>query len=460
MTALAATLARLDLNLDAALARLFALLAIPSVSTDPAFKPECGRAAQWVCDELSSLGFAASVRPTAGHAMVVGHARAARAEAPHVLFYGHYDVQPPDPLDLWETEPFKPRLADAPTGRRIVARGAADDKGQVMTFIEACRAFRDTGGLPCHVTVLIEGEEETGSPSLPAFIAAHGAELKADVALICDTNMWDQNTPAITTSLRGLVLEEVVIRGASRDLHSGLFGGAAINPIRVLGRIISDLHDAAGRVTLPGFYDGVAETPDEIKAQWRALNFSDADFLRDVGLGVCAGEKGRGVLEAIWARPTCDVNGIIGGYTGKGSKTVLPAQASAKFSFRLVGAQDPLKIAASFRAHVRARLPADCTVEFLAHGASAAQQLPLASPALSRARQALAEEWGKPAVLIGGGGSIPIVGTFKRDLGMDSLMIGFGLDDDRIHSPNEKYELSSFHKGARSWARILSALAG
>ena len=460
MTALNAALAKLDANLDAALARLFQLLEIPSVSTDPAYKPQCERAAQWICDELAGLGFAASVRPTPGHAMVVGHARAARAGAPHVLFYGHYAVQPPDPLDLWEAEPFKPRLADAPTGRRIVARGAADDKGQVMTFIEACRALRDSGGLPCHVTILIEGEEETGSPSLPAFIAAHGAEIKADVALICDTNMWDQRTPAITTSLRGLVLEEVVIKGAARDLHSGLFGGAAINPIRVLSRIISGLHDDNGRITLAGFYDGVAETPDEIKAQWASLKFSDPDFLREVGLSVCAGEKGRGVLEAIWARPTCDVNGIIGGYTGKGSKTVLPAQASAKFSFRLVGAQNPAKIAASFRNFVRARLPADCKAEFIAHGASPAQQLPLTSPALSRARAALAEEWGRPAVLIGGGGSIPIVGTFKRDLGMDSLMIGFGLDDDRIHSPNEKYELSSFHKGARSWVRVLCGLAG
>ena len=460
MTTLDPALARLDSNLDAALARLFQLLAIPSVSTDPAYKPHCVRAAQWICDELTGLGFAASVRPTPGHAAVVGHARCARANAPHVLFYGHYDVQPPDPLDLWEAEPFKPRLADAPTGKRIVARGAADDKGQVMTFIEACRALRETGGLPCHVTILIEGEEETGSPSLPAFIATHGAELMADVALICDTNMWDQRTPAITTSLRGLVLEEVIIKGASRDLHSGLFGGAAINPIRVLARIVSDLHDDSGRIALPGFYDGVAETPEEIKAQWKALNFSDADFLREVGLGACAGEKGRGVLEAIWARPTCDVNGIVGGYTGKGSKTVLPAQASAKFSFRLVGAQNPLKIAESFRAFVRARLPADCRAEFIAHGASPAQQLPLSSPALSKARTALAQEWGRPAVLIGGGGSIPIVGTFKRDLGMDSLMIGFGLDDDRIHSPNEKYELSSFHKGARSWVRLLCGLAG
>ena len=459
MIDLNAVLSKLDATRDSALARLFELLRIPSVSTDPAFGAHCKRAANWLRDDLASMGFATAVHATAGHPIVLGHARSSRTDAPHVLFYGHYDVQPPDPLDLWTSEPFAPCRVDMPGGAHVVARGAADDKGQVMTFLEACRAFHATGGLPCHVSVLVEGEEETGSPSLPAFIAAHGDELKADVALICDTSMWDRHTPAITTSLRGLVLEEVVIHAASRDLHSGLFGGAAMNPIRVLGRIIGDLHDDSGRVTLSNFYDGVAEPPQEILAQWRALKFDDAAFLQAIGLSQAAGEKGRGVLEAIWARPTCDVNGIVGGYTGKGSKTVLPAQASAKFSFRLVGAQEPARIRESFRAFVRARLPADCRAEFISHGASAALQLPLSSPALTRARAALAAEWGKPAVLIGGGGSIPIVGTFKRDLGMDSLMIGFGLDDDRIHSPNEKYEVSSFQKGARSWARLMAEFA-
>jgi acetylornithine deacetylase/succinyl-diaminopimelate desuccinylase-like protein len=458
--ALDAVLAKIDSNLDAALARLFALAAITSISTDPAYAGDCQRAAEWLATELRGLGFEASVRPTAGHPMVVAHVKTTRKNAPHVLFYGHYDVQPPDPLDLWESPPFEPRLVDAPSGKRIVGRGTSDDKGQLMTFIEACRAFRDTGGLPCNITILLEGEEETGSPSLPAFLAANRAELKADLALVCDTGMWDRTTPAITTMLRGLVLEEVVIKGADRDLHSGMFGGAAINPIHVLALIIADLHDQNGRVTLPGFYDGVAELPKEIAEQWRKLPFDGRHFLEDVGLSVPAGETGRSVLEMIWSRPTCDVNGIIGGYTGKGSKTVLPAVASAKFSFRLVGAQDPEKIAASFRSFVRARLPADCTATFMSHGASGALHLPFDSEALNLARKALREEWGKDAVLAGSGGSIPIVGAFKSDLGMDTLMIGFGLDDDRIHSPNEKYELSSFHKGARSWARILAALAG
>jgi acetylornithine deacetylase/succinyl-diaminopimelate desuccinylase-like protein len=377
-----------------------------------------------------------------------------------VLFYGHYDVQPPDPLELWESDPFAPRLAAGKDGQEIVARGASDDKGQLMTFIEACRAFEANGGLPCHVTFLFEGEEETGSPSLPGFLAEHKEELsQAGLALVCDTSMWNAHTPAITVMLRGLAQEEVIIRGPSHDLHSGMFGGPVPNPIHILGKIIGDLHDDAGQVTLPGFYDGVPELPEAVAEQWRKLEFNEAEFLSSLGLTCAAGEMGRSVIEKIWARPTCDVNGIVGGYTGRGAKTVLPAQASAKFSFRLVGAQDAKSVLESFRNFVRARLPADAQVEFLNHGASNALQLPFGSEALSRAQRALTEEWDKEAVLAGCGGSIPIVGAFKRDLDMDALMIGFALDDDRIHSPNEKYSWTSFHKGARSWARILDALA-
>jgi acetylornithine deacetylase/succinyl-diaminopimelate desuccinylase-like protein len=459
MSTLDDVLARIDANQTDALTRLFALLAIPSVSADPTRFDACESAADWLAQELQALGFEASKRATDGRPMVVGRAKAKRRDAPHVLFYGHYDVQPPDPLDLWASPPFEPRLVDDPLGQRIVARGAADDKGQLMTFLEACRAFRETGGLPCDVSVLFEGEEETGSPSLPAFLADNAAELKADLMLVCDTGMWDRQTPAITTMLRGLVLEEVFLRGANRDLHSGLYGGAAINPIRVLARIIADLHDATGAVTLPGFYDGVEELPEEIAAQWRDLNFDETAFLGGVGLTTPAGEQARSVLEMIWARPTSDVNGIIGGYTGVGSKTVIPSVASAKFSFRLVGKQNPERIAQSFRAFVKERLPPDVAAEFVAHGASPAIVLPTKSEALRRARRALEAEWGKPAVLLGSGGSIPIVGAFKRELNMDALMVGFGLPDDAIHSPNEKYERSSFHKGARSWARLLAAIA-
>ena len=454
-----AVLRKLDETRQPALDRLFELLSIASISTDPAYQGQCARAAEWLCAELKAIGFEASVRPTAGRPMVVGHAKTGRGDVPRVLFYGHYDVQPADPLDLWESDPFVPRLVEGPHGQRIVARGASDDKGQVMTFLEACRAFRESGGLPCDVTVLFEGEEETGSPSLPAFLAANGKELAADVALVCDTGMWNRETPAITTMLRGLLLEEIVVHGPSRDLHSGMFGGAAINPIRVLARIIADLHDAEARVTVPGFYEGVEELPAEVAAQWRALDLDEAAFLGDVGLSTAAGEPGRSLLEQIWSRPTCDVNGIVGGYTGAGSKTVLPAQASAKVSFRLVGRQDPNRIRERFRAFVRERLHPDCRVEFISHGGSPALQLPIASEALSRARRALHQEWEREPVLAGCGGSIPIVGAFKRDLRMDALMVGFGLEDDRIHSPNEKYELTSFYKGARSWARILNALS-
>ena len=456
MPAIDTVLAHLDLHRQPALDRLFELLRIKSVSTDPAFAGECAAAADWLAHELASIGFESSVRPTPGRPMVVAHAKAKRRDVPHVLFYGHYDVQPADPLELWQGSPFDPRVEDG----KIIARGASDDKGQLMTFVEACRAFHENGGLPCDVSILFEGEEETGSPSLPAFMEANKTELKADVMLVCDTGLWDVATPAITTMLRGMVLEEVIIRAASRDLHSGMYGGAAINPVRVLARIIADLHDENGRVTLPGFYDGVEELPAEVAAQWRELNFSESDFLGGVGLSVPAGEKGRSVLEMIWARPTAEVNGIIGGYTGPGTKTVLPAQASAKLSFRLVGRQDPAKVVESFRAFARARLPADCRAEFIGHGASPALQLPVTSEALTRTRRALEAEWGKAPVLAGCGGSIPIVGSFKRELKMDSLMVGFGLDDDRIHSPNEKYEVTSFQKGARSWARILAALAG
>ena len=459
MASLDAVLAKIDQNMDGAVARLFEFVAIASVSTDPAFKAECDRAAAWAADQLRTIGFEANVRATAGHPMVVATIKAPRPDVPHLLFYGHYDVQPADPLDLWQTPPFEPRLVDGPDGKRLVGRGTADDKGQLMTFVEACRAFKETGELPCHITVLLEGEEESGSPSLPAFLAENAKELRADIALVCDTLMWDAKTPAITTMLRGLVGEEVVIHAADRDLHSGMFGGPAMNPIRVLARIIADLHDDNGHVTVPGFYDDVRELPSELADQWHALRFNGAQFLGDVGLSVPAGERGRSVLEMIWSRPTCEVNGIIGGYTAKGQKTVLPAQASAKFSFRLVAKQDPDAIAAAFRAFVRKRLPDDCEAHFISHGASGAITLPFTSEVLSRARRALRAEWGVDPVMAGCGGSIPIVGAFKSTLKMDSLMIGFSLESDRIHSPNEKYEMTSFHKGARSWARVLSAIS-
>jgi acetylornithine deacetylase/succinyl-diaminopimelate desuccinylase-like protein len=455
-------LAAIDRGLDQSLERLYALLKIPSISTDPAHRKDCEQAASWLARELSMLGFKADVRPTKGLPMVIGHyGLDARTEGkPHVLFYGHYDVQPPDPLEEWKSPPFEPRMTEEGGTKRIVARGVADDKGQLMTFVEACRAFIEAEGkLPLAVTVMLEGEEETGSPSLKPFLDKHKKELKADVALVCDTDMWDADTPAITTMLRGLVLEEVTVTGPSRDLHSGLFGGAALNPIRALAKVLAQIHNDQGRVIIPAFYDGVNDLAPEIHAQWRALNFDEKKFLADFGQSATGGEVNQSVLEQIWARPTCDVNGIWGGYTGVGSKTVIPSKAHAKVSFRLVNRQDPEKVQAGFRKFVHDRLPAGYKAEFLSHGASPALQLPLSSPHLKKARAALKAEWGRDAVLKGSGGSIPIVGSFKRDLDMDSLLIGYGLDDDRIHSPNEKYNLTSFHKGARSWARILAELA-
>ena len=449
----------IDADQGAALERLFALLSIPSISAVPAHFPDCERAADWLVGELGGLGFEAAKHPTEGRPMVVGHAKANRRDAPHVLFYGHYDVQPVDPLNLWRNPPFEPKLEAGPSGEQIVARGASDDKGQLMTFLEACRAFKKFGGPPCQITVLFEGEEETGSPSLPAFLAKNAKLLKADIALVCDTGMWGPGTPAITTSLRGLVGEEVILTGANRDLHSGLYGGAAVNPIHALSAILGALHDSNGGVTLPSFYDGVEELPTEIAEQWSTLDFDAAAFLGAVGLTTPAGERDRTPLEQLWSRPTCEVNGVVGGYTAEGFKTVLPGKASAKVSFRLVGKQNPERIAQAFRTFVTSRLPPDVKAEFISHGASAALSLPVKNEALRRARRALEAEWGKPAALVGSGGSIPIVGAFKRELQMDSLLVGFALDDDRIHSPNEKYERTSFHKGARSWARILAALA-
>jgi acetylornithine deacetylase/succinyl-diaminopimelate desuccinylase-like protein len=379
-----------------------------------------------------------------------------------VLFYGHYDVQPVDPLDLWETPPFEPRIATLPDGRKIiVARGACDDKGQVMTFVEALRAYKAVSGtLPLPITMMIEGEEECGSNHLFGFVKENAAELKQDLALVCDTSMWDEKTPMVTTSLRGLVYEEVRLTCADRDLHSGLFGGAAQNPLRVLSKILAGLHDDNGRVTLPGFYDGVKDLPPDIIADLKGLNLTAEDFLGAVGLKAPAGEKDHMLIEQIATRPTAEINGVIGGYTGEGAKTVIPGQAMAKVSFRLVGAQDPQKIRDSFRAYVQSKLPVDCKVAFGNFGSAPAIELPYDNPALAKTRAALSQEWGKKALAIGEGGSIPIVGDFKRVLGMDTIMVGFALDDDRVHSPNEKYDLTSFHKGTRSWARILAALAG
>ncbi len=449
---------------SASLNRLMELLRIPSISTDPAYAEDCAKAADWVVHELSAMGFAASARKTPGRPMVVAHysPKGATAKTPRALFYGHYDVQPVDPIALWHTKPFEPVLKKGDDGvDRLYGRGTADDKGQLMTFVEAARAWiAATGSLPIKATFLIEGEEESGSPSLIPFLKANKNELSCDVAFVCDTNMWDEKTPAITTRLRGLVHEEVEVQGPAIDLHSGMYGGPATNPIRALSKLVAALHDKSGKVTIPGFYDGVSLLPKATKKQWAALKFSEKKFLGSVGLKSSAGEKGFSVLEQIWARPTAEVNGMWGGYTGAGTKTVIPAKAFAKFTFRLVGRQKPEKILKAFQTFAKKHMMKDAKLKFSGNGGgSPASEISENNIYIQKSAAALKAEWGRETILMGSGGSIPIVRSFKDVLGMDSVLVGFGLNDDAIHSPNEKYNLSSFQRGIKSWVRIIGALA-
>ncbi|MHA6324142.1 dipeptidase [Roseivivax sp. CAU 1753] len=452
-----AVLSRIDTDLDAALERLFQLLRVPSISTDPAYRDDCDRAADWLVADLQSMGIAAAKRPTPGHPMVVAHVD---GPGPHLLFYGHYDVQPVDPLKLWHRDPFDPAIEETPSGRVIRARGASDDKGQLMTFVEACRAYiAENGALPCKITFFLEGEEESGSPSLVPFMKDHADELRADIALICDTSMAAPGQPSIATQLRGMVKDEFTLQGPAMDLHSGLYGGPALNPLREISKIIATLHDDAGRVAVEGFYDGVPELSDDIRRQWADAGFDEATFLGRIGMSRAHGETAFTAMEQVWARPTLEINGLWGGYTGAGTKTVIPAEAHCKITCRLVGEQDPAHVRDRLRAHIEAHLPTDAKLVW--HGGlegAPASVMDTSRPEFEIARTALSEEWDREAVFAGMGGSIPIAGYFKTILGMESMLIGFANDDDAIHSPNEKYNVESFHKGIRSWARILDAM--
>ncbi len=461
-TTLNAVLSHADANLVQSRERLFELLRIPSISAQPAHAADCARAAAWWRDQLAALGFEADVRPTAGHPVVVAHhPGAAGYQGPHILFYGHYDVQPVDPLELWHSPPFEPQLVDGPHGKRYVARGAVDDKGQTMMFLEALRAWQSAGGgIPARITMLIEGEEEVGSVNLDPFLEANKQDLAADLALISDTGMWDVNTPAVTTRLRGMTYAEVTLKAANRDLHSGIYGGSALNPINALTKILGQLQDENGRIQLPGFYDRVLPVTNAQRAQWDSLGFDEKTFLGGIGLSQPVGERGYSGLERLWARPTADINGIWGGYTGAGSKTVIASEASAKVSFRLVPNQDPAEVFEQFKRFVIERLPPDATASFAEFARAPGIEVSVDNPQVRAALDALDQEYGRPAVFAGCGGSIPVVTSLKSILGLDSLLVGFGLDDDQVHSPNEKFEEVCYHHGIRSHVRLLAKFAG
>lgn len=447
-------------GLDQSVERLSALLRIPSIGTDPAYQTATLEAANWLVRELEDIGFEAGLRETPGQPAVVAHHPGPEGAEKHVLYYGHYDVQPAEPLELWTSPPFEPTLTEGKNGKRLVARGAVDDKGQVMTFIEAFRAWKEVhGGLPVAVTVFLEGEEESGSPSLEQFLEAHRDELQADICIVSDTNMWDIDTPALGVMLRGLLYVEITLHGPNQDLHSGLYGGAVPNPLNVLTRILGDLHDDDGRVQIAGFYDNLDDL-GELDKLWGALDFDEASFLGHAGLSRSSGEIGRSTLERIWSRPTCDLNGLFGGYTGAGAKTVIPAKASAKLSFRLVPGQDVQNIQDGLSVFLDARMPEDCHYELTELGAAPALKVATGSPYLKAAEAALGDVFGRSPILVGMGGSIPAVGAIRHHLGIESILMGFGLDDDRVHAPDEKFELRCFENGMLSHAVLLGKIAG
>lgn len=457
-------LAEIDQQFPQSLERLFELLRFPSVATDPAHNPDCLKAAYWLVAQLEQLGFKAGLRKTTGQPVVVGTyvPPGGGGGTPHILFYGHYDVQPADPLELWTSAPFEPQIRKVKGGKEaIFARGASDDKGQLMTFLEASRGWlKIHGSLPFRLTVMIEGDEEGDSDHLDRFLKTHAKEFPVDAAFICDTEMWDARTPAIITRLRGCIGDQVTITGPRIDLHSGYYGGPARNPIKVLAEVLASIHNAKGRIAIPGFYDGVKPIPAALRKQWESLKFPAKKFLGNVGLSVPAGEHGYSVLEQMWARPTAEVNGIFGGYRGPGNKTVLPAEATAKLTFRLVEGQDPRKVRRAFREFVRQRLPSDCTARFEDDGGdSTGIAVSGDTPWIAAAQTALKHEWGRQAVLVGGGYSIPVVESFKKHLKVDSLLLGFAHEDDGAHSPDERYGIDSYQRGIRTWARVFSELS-
>lgn len=435
--------------------RLMELLRIPSVSADAAFKPDVAKAADWVAARLKGMGLSPERIETPGNPIIYAESSPV-AGAPVALVYGHYDVQPPDPLDEWHSPPFEPTIRDG----NVYARGATDDKGQMLTHVESVAALLEAEGkLPMQVKLLIEGEEEVGSENLEPFVKANKEKLACDCVVISDSGQFAPGVPAITYGLRGIAYYEVRLQGPKQDLHSGSFGGGVTNPANVLAKMLAALVDANGRIQVPGFYDEVVPLTEREREEFASLPFDEAGFAEQLGVDGMTGEEGFTTLERRWARPTCDINGLWSGYQGEGAKTVLPAKAGAKFSFRLVPNQDPEKLTAGIKQLFEPMLPAGITMELIDFHGAPGVVFPLDSPYLKAASAAIEHGFGTKPVLIREGGSIPIVNTFAEQLNADVLLLGWGLDDDNTHSPNEKFNLADFHRGTASSARLWHELA-
>ena len=430
-------------------------LRIPSISADSRYKQEMGKASTWVAEQFQGMGLETELIETDGHPLVYAESPAVEG-APTVLVYGHYDVQPPDPLDEWITPPFEPTKRDG----NIYARGATDDKGQVLTHIKSAQAWMETEGhLPIQIKFLIEGEEEMGSGGLYRYLAESSDRLACDVLVISDTSQFGPGQPAITYGLKGIVYYELHLQGPKQDLHSGSFGGAVTNPVNTLAHLLASLVDAEGRIQIPGFYEDVDPLDTKERNQLAALPFDETVFMQQIGVDGLSGEAGYTTLERRWARPTYDVNGIWGGYQGEGEKTILPASGGAKFSFRLVPNQDPDKITESLREFLLAQLPPGIKFDLNSTHGAPGVVVSLDSPYMTAAARAIERGFGQSPVFIREGGSIPIVTTFFESLGVDVLLLGWGLDDDNMHSPNEKFSLADFHRGIKASAYLWQELS-
>ncbi len=446
----------LDTHREQHLAKLFELLRFPSIANDPGDPDQCQACAEWLVAHLQGLGFTAEVAPTAGRPAVLGELHVGD-DRPTVLIYNHYDVQPPDPLELWDSGPFEPEIRDG----RIYARGANDDKGQMFCQLAALEAhLRGGEGLGVNVKVLFEGEEEIGSPTLEPFLRANADRFAADAAVISDVEFFAQGHPSITYALRGLAYFEITLIGPDHDCHSGMHGGALANPTNAIARLVASMHDEAGRVTIPGFYDDVLPLTDAERQAWAQLPFDEAGYAAELGVEELAGgEAGLGILERRWARPTLDCNGIFGGYAGEGAKTIIPSRAGAKISCRLVAEQDPDKITEGMRQFLAANTPAGMRAELEVHAGARPVLVDTAQPAIQAAREALKESFEADVALVRAGASVPVTELFQRILGLDAVLMGFGLPNDNLHAPNEKFDLDQFHRGCHAAAAFLHNLA-